>query len=115
MLDFLKPWRNEKYDFMTFTEGKKEDTIDIFGHEYTDSGEPLKASAMGECYHIILFRSHKTEDRYTDLDSFEAILSDPLEYMSGLIPQGWYGVIAKKTTTSEPIITRLLAKCRESM
>jgi hypothetical protein len=115
MLDFLKSYKNEKIDFMTFFEGDKRDEISIMGHEYANSGEPVGASTMGEAYHIILFRSHEKEDRYIDLDSFEAILSDPLEYISGLIPQGWYGVVARKTTTSEPIITKLLARCRETM
>ena len=115
MLDFLKIYKNQKIDFMTFFEGDKEDEISIMGQEYANTGEPVGASSMGEAYHIILLRSHETEDRYTDLDYFQAILCDPLEYISGLIPQGWYGVIARKTTTSEPIITKLLAKMNETM
>jgi len=115
MLDFLKHFKTENYDFLTFFEGEKKDQISIMTQEYANTGLPVGASRMGNAYHIILFRSHETEDKYIDLDSFDAILSDPLEYISGLIPQGWYGIIAKKTTTSEPIINKLLAKCRETM
>jgi hypothetical protein len=49
------------------------------------------------------------------LDSIEAILSDPLEYISGLIPSGFYGIIAKRTTTSEKIINKLLDNMKQSM
>ena len=110
MLEYLKHLKNEKIDFLSFLEGDKKDSIQIIGTEYTDPGENVDASAMGNSYHIILFREHEEKpDEYGDVDSFEAILSDPLEYISGLIPQGWYGIIARKTTTSRPMVDRLLA------
>jgi hypothetical protein len=109
MLEFLKPLKNEKYDFLTFLEGDEEDQIQIQGTQYSNPGEKIDSSLMGDSYHIILFRNHKEKkDEYGDVDSFDAVLSEPLEYISGLIPQGWYGIIARKTTTSRPIIDRML-------
>ena len=115
MLDFLKPLKKEKLDFISFFEGEKDNTINVSGQEYNDRGEPIEGTDLGEKYHIILFKSHPTEDRYIDLDYFEAILVDPIEYISGLIPGGFYGVVARKTTTSGKIIDRLLDFCREKM
>jgi hypothetical protein len=115
MLDFLEPLKEEKFDFITFFEGEKVDSISVMGQFYNEPGEPVGGSSLGDSYHIILFKSHKTEDKYVDLDNFEAILADPLEYMSGLIPSGFYGVIARKTTTSDGIIQRLLDFCSEKM
>ena len=115
MLDFLKPLKQEKYDFITFFEGDKKDSVSVMGQCYNEPGEAIEGSPMGEKYHVILFRSHETEDKYTDLDNFEAILSDPIEYMSGLIPSGFSGVIARKTTTSGKIIDKLLDFARKRM
>jgi hypothetical protein len=110
MLDFLKPMKNEKYDFLTFLEGEKKGAITIHGTEYANPGESLGCGPQGDAWHIVLFRDHKEDkDKYGDLDSFDAILIDPLEYISNRIPEGWYGIIARKTTTSKPIIDRLLA------
>jgi len=109
MLDYLRPLKNEKFDFLTFLEGDKKDSIQICGTEYVNPGEDVGGSTIGSSYHIILFREHKTnKEEYGDVDSFDAILADPLEYISGLIPQGWYGIIARKTTTSRPLIDRML-------
>jgi hypothetical protein len=109
MLDYLKPLKNEPFDFLTFLEGDEEGQIHISGTEYTNPGEPVDGSEMGSSYHVVLFRNHKEKaDEYGDVDSFDAILSDPLEYISGLIPTGWYGIIARKTTTSRPLIDRML-------
>lgn len=115
MLDYLKDFKNDKFDFLTFLEGNNSNMIHVECNDYNEPGEPIGGSPMGDAYHIILFRSHETEDKYTNLDFFEAILVDPLEYMSNLIPQGWYGIFAKKTTTSQPIINRLLDRCKTNM
>lgn len=116
MLDFLKPLKKEQFDFLTFLEGEEEGQITIMGQEYVNRGHPVGGNDMGSSYHIVLFRQSKeNKDQYGDLDSFEAILVDPLEYVSGLIPSGFYGIIAKKTTTSDKIVSKLLDRMKESM
>lgn len=114
MLGNIKELRESKYDFLTFLEGEQEGTVSIMGSDYNDPGEKIGGSQMGDSYHIILFRDHKTEkDKYDDMDKFEAILCDPIEYVSGLIKCGWFGVVARRTTTSENIINKLVAKFEE--
>jgi hypothetical protein len=109
MLDYLKPLKNEKFDFLIFLEGDQENSIQIQGTFYNDPGEPVDANSLGNSYHVLLFREHKENpDEYGDVDSFDAILVDPLEYISGLIPSGWFGILARKTTTSRPLIDRML-------
>ena len=109
MLDYLKPLKNEKFDFLTFLEGDKKDSIQIQGTLYSDPGEPIDVSIHGNSYHIILFKEDKEKpSEYGDIDNFDAVLVDPLEYISGLIPSGWFGIIARKTTTSRPLIDKML-------
>ena len=117
MLDYIKPLKKEKFDFLTFLAGDKENSIELIGTTYADPGEPMDVGIMGESYHIILFREHKTDkDKYDgNVDCFDAVLSEPLEYVSSLIPQGWFGIIARKTTTSRPLIDRMLDKFKETM
>ena len=116
MLDFLKPMKNEKYDFLTFLAGEQKDSIHIEGTEYKDPGEKLGGNNLGDSYHVVLFKDHKTDkDKYAELDTFEAILCEPLEYISGLIPAGFYGIIARKTTTSDKIINKLLDNVKQTM
>jgi len=113
MLDFLRPLKNDKFDFLTFLDGDKENSIQIQGQDYANPGEKIGGSTLGDAYHIILFRSHTTQDKYVDLDCFDAILPDPLEYISGLIPAGFFGIIAKKTTTSQKIVDKIVDKMQK--
>jgi len=103
--------QNENYDFLTFLQGDKEGSIEVIGTSYKDPGDSIDKGIMGDSYHIVLFRDHQEKkDQYGDVDSFDAVLIDPFEYISRLITEGWYGIIARKTTTSRPIIDRMLDK-----
>ena len=114
--DILDEIGNVKYDFITFLSGEKKDSISIMASDYNEAGEPVGGSAMGEMYHIMLFRDHKTDvERYDDLDVFEAILIDPSEYTSRLIPCGFYGIIGRKTTTSGKLFKKLVANISKQM
>ena len=112
--DILDEIGNVKYDFITFLSGEKKDSIAIMASDYNEAGEPVDGSAMGEMYHIMLFRDHKEdEEKYDDVDCFEAILVSPSEYIARLIPAGFYGVVGRKTTTSGKIFEKLIAKTME--
>lgn len=114
MLDYLQPLKDKKFDFFTFLAGEEEGQVNIMGSEYANPGESLGNSPMGELYHIVLFRDSKENvEEYDDIDEFEAILACPLEYASGLIPSGFYGIIARKTTTSHKLMNRLLAMMKK--
>jgi len=110
MLELLQPLKKQNIDFFTFLAGDEEGQINIMGSEYANPGEKLGGNSLGDLYHIVLFRDSKENcDEYDEVDSFEAILACPLEYASGLIPGGFYGIIARKTTTSDKLMNRLLA------
>ena len=116
MLDFLRPMKNEHFDFLTFLAGEQKNSIHIEGTEYKNPGQKVGGNDLGDAYHVVLFRDHKTDkNKYDDLDTFDAILCDPFEYISGLIPAGFYGIIARKTTTSQEIIKKLLDNVKETM
>lgn len=116
MLDFLKHFKNESFDFITFLEGEKKDSIEVIGTEYQDRGESVDAGIMGDSWHIVLFREDKNDkDKYAELDTFEAVLVEPITYISNLIPAGYFGIIARKTTTSDKIINRIVDKIRGDM
>ena len=112
MQDFMKPLKSEKFDFLTFLAGEKQDSIELIGTTYAEPGEPVDTGIMGESYHIILFREDKEDKNKYDpnIDCFDAVLVEPLEYVSGMIKNGWFGIIARKTTTSRPLIDRMLDK-----
>jgi len=112
MLDYLRELKQKEkqFDFLSFTSGDNGDSMCISGNEYAEPGEPIGTTSIGPQYHIILFKDHPTEEeKFYDVEFFDAILADPWEYISGLIPAGFYGIIARKTTTSEPIVKKLLA------
>ena len=113
MLDFLKEFSNDKPDAIFFLPGDKEDQIQIEGATYKDPGENIGGSSMGHAYHVILFKEDSETEKLYDVDRFDAIFVDPFEYISGLIPQHWYGVIARKTTTSNNFIQKTFDKLQE--
>ena len=114
MLDYLKPLKKESYDCLMFIPGEKPDSLHIEGSKYRESGEKLDGSAMGDCYHILLYKDNEIKGVH-NLDLFEGILMDPLEYASRLIPQGWYGMFAKKTTTSDEFINKAFDALKQSV
>ena len=116
MLDYLEQFKNKEFDFLTFLEGEQKNSIEIMGTEYQERGEKLNVGLMGDSWHIVLFRENKEDsERYSDMDAFEAVLVEPLEYISGLIPAGFFGIIARKTTTSDKIINNIVDRIKQDM
>ena len=109
MLDYLKVLQDKEHDAYFFLPGPKEDTIHLEGATYKDAGENIGGSNMGNAYHVILFKED-TDGELVDIDMFDAIFMDPLEYMSGLLPSGIFGIMARKTTTSNNFIQKTFDK-----
>ena len=109
MLDYLKVLQDKEHDAYFFLPGPKEDTIHLEGATYKDAGENVGGSNMGSAYHVILFKEDP-EGELVDIDMFDAIFMDPLEYMSGLLPSGIFGIMARKTTTSNNFIQKTFDK-----
>jgi hypothetical protein len=90
------------------------DNIHIQTNLYKNKGTPIEGSAVGDKWYVILFQEddEKNDDEWIikNFDTFEAIFSDPREYISDLIKCGWYGIVSRKTTTSENFYRDALAK-----
>lgn len=102
MLEYLKAL-DQPYDilnFLPYEDGEGNDAIKIEAFDYAKPGINVDFSEMGLAWHIIIFRLNEDETSTTDHDFFDGILIEPREYISRMITDGWFGVIAKKTTTS---------------
>ena len=116
MLDFLKKLKDDPegpYDAIFFLPGDNKGQIHIEGNQLVNPGEPIGGSSMGYTYEVILFKDDEQNDKLYDVDRFEAIFSDPYEYISNLIMQNWFGLVVRKTTTSGGFIQRIFDKLTE--
>lgn len=109
MIEIPKALRDEPFDAFFFLPGEKEDTIHLEGATYRDPGEKLGGSNMGDSYHVILFRE-ADDGELVDIEQFEAVFVDPLTYVSRMLGINWFGVMAKKTTTSNTFIQNTFDK-----
>ena len=107
MLAYLKDIVD--YDALFFMPVQNnDDDIHIQSNRYKNPGNPVGGNSFGPEWHVILFKCG--EESLEHLDTFDAIFADPREYISTLIPQGWYGVVARKTTTSKTFLDDAIAK-----
>jgi hypothetical protein len=105
MLDYLKNLDKpfDILDFLPYEDDDGNEGIKVEAYQYADAGESVGCSEMGHAYHIIIFKLDEDESVETctkDHDFFDGILIEPREYLSRMIPNGWFGVLARKTTTS---------------
>lgn len=112
MLEYFKDI--EDYDALFFMPHTDVD-IHIQSNKYKNPGTPIDVGSAGPSWHVLLFKCNEETDTVENLDAFDAVLSDPREYISTLIPQGWFGIVAKKTTTSNSFISDALAKIKSMM
>ena len=88
--------KTEEYDGINFYINDDGDVeVDIF--KYNTPSEKLKGSEMGDLYDIIIF----PEEPPKMPERFSAILTSPTHYVSRMIEDGFLGVVARKTTTSD--------------
>lgn len=112
MLEYLKDI--EEYDALFFMPHPEVD-IHIQSNRYKNPGTPIDVGSVGPTWHVLLFKCNEETDTVENLDAFDAVLSDPREYISTLIPEGWFGIVAKKTTTSNSFISEALDKIKSMM
>ena len=101
MLKFLSDFKDKKFDVI-YCVSSNDGGVDFYGHYYKGDVTRTEETEFGSKYHIILYKEDSKGLLY-NVDMFEAILTDPLEYLSGLLPSGWFGVFFKKTTVSDTI------------
>lgn len=115
MLEYLKEVGNH-FDALFFLPLEDDDdAIKILANKYKNPGEVIEGNDIGNWWHILLFKCNEESGAVENLDTFDAIFSDPREYISTLIPCGWYGVVAKKTTTSDIFLEDAIAKFKSLM
>lgn len=108
MLDVLR--EIEDYDTIFFVPHPEDDNqVKLEVAKYKDMGEKLDVGLAGDSFEIILFRLNG-EDELTDLDKFQGVLSEPREYISRMIKDDWYGMVTRKTTTSDRLVNDIFAK-----
>lgn len=99
MKEFLLPLKNKEFDGLNFYRNK-DGNLEIDGFGYKNPGEKLPGSEMGDLYDIIVF----AEDPPKMPERFKAILISPLDYVSRMIDDGFLGIVAKATTTSDTVM-----------
>jgi len=103
MIEFPQDLKNDPFDAFFFLPGEEKDTVHLEGAAYKNPGEKVGGSSMGNGYHIILFREDE-EGELVDVEQFNAVLIDPITYITRMIDIEWYGILARMTTTSEAFI-----------
>jgi len=101
--------KDEPFDAFFFLPGEKENTIHLESATYKNAGEKLGGSTLGDGYHIILFREAE-DGELVDMEQFDAVLIDPIAYLSRMLSINWFGVVARMTTTSNTFIKNTFDK-----
>jgi hypothetical protein len=112
MIEIPKELKNDPFDTFFFLPGEKEDTIHLESAMYKESSEKIGGSSLGDGYHIILFRESE-DGELVDVEQFNAVLIDPIAYISRMLSIDWYGIVAKMTTTSNNFIQNTFDKLTE--
>lgn len=106
MKEYLRQLKDKDFDGLNFYLND-DDNLEITGFSYKNPGEKIGGTSAGDYYHIILLE----RDSMKMPEIFKAILISPLHYISRIIDDGFLGVVAKVTTTSETV----MQNCFEDM
>ena len=93
------------YDILFFLPHDDEnDKVKVESALYKTRGEPVDLHCDGvyNSFDILLFRMD--EEKMIDLERFQGVLMEPREYVSRMIKSDFYGMVARKTTTSAQIV-----------
>jgi hypothetical protein len=110
MREFLRNLENRDFHGLNFYRNQKGE-ISVDGFEFKNFGEKLPGSEMGELYDIIIF----PDDPPKEPERFKAILSSPLHYISRMIDDGFLGIVAKATTTSDKFMGEIYEEMLENV
>jgi len=81
------------FNFFVDKEGNK--VVQTF--EYSESGQKLKGSDLGDLFEIIIVPQKPLKEA----ERFRAILISPKVYINRLLDDGFIGIVGKATTQSE--------------
>jgi hypothetical protein len=92
---------NEPYDIIMFVpHPEQKDSLHIEFLNYKDPGENVGSCDLGHKYDILLFEENDAGEFHKE-DRFQAILTAPIEYAARMAKSKIYGIIGRKTTTSD--------------
>lgn len=92
--------KTEPFDGINFYRNDDGD-LEICGFQYKDPGEKISGNSSGDLYDIIIF----PEDPPKMPEKFQAILISPIDYITNMLDNGFLGLVAKTTTTSNKFVT----------
>jgi hypothetical protein len=107
MLDFLKELSSDVDMIKFLPHDKIKNGLEVTGEKYKENLEYIGGTTVGSAWHVILFKWNDEKGKVYDTDKFDAIFSEPREYISSLIPENWYGIFVKKTTKSDKIMNEM--------
>jgi hypothetical protein len=101
LLQEIRALSETPFDGFIFSPHEKlEEHTHIETFKYKDPGTSVGGSKLGNNYEIV-FLEHSEDGGMIIEDAFDAILADPVVYLEHLIKCGFYGIIGRKTTTSD--------------
>ena len=112
MLDFLKELSSDVDMIKFLPHDEIENALEVSAEKYKEESEYIGGSSVGHAWHVVLFKWNDKDGKVYNTDRFDAIFSEPREYISSLIPENWYGVFARKTTKSEKIMDEIFDKIK---
>lgn len=92
--------KTEPFDGINFYRNDDGD-LEISAFQYRMPGEKIPGNSSGDLYDIIIF----PEDPPKMPEKFQAILISPIDYITNMLDNGFLGLVAKTTTTSNEFIT----------
>lgn len=102
MKEFLQDLKHKEFHGLNFYKNQKGD-LTVDGFEFKNFGEKLTGSSLGDLYDIIIFQ----EEPPKMPERFKAILISPLDYVSRMLDDGFLGIVAKATTTSDDFMSEI--------
>jgi hypothetical protein len=108
MSEYWQALKTKTFDGINFYRNDNGD-LEISSFQYKDAGTNLLGSSIGDMYDIILF----PEDPPKMPEKFQAILISPLDYIENMLDNGFLGVVARTTTTSQEFITDIFEHLNE--
>jgi hypothetical protein len=108
MSEYWQALKTKTFDGINFYRNDNGD-LEISSFQYKDAGTNLLGSSIGHMYDIILF----PEDPPKMPEKFQAILISPLDYIENMLDNGFLGVVARTTTTSQEFITDIFEHLNE--
>jgi hypothetical protein len=102
--------KTEVFDGINFYRNEGGD-LEVCGFKYKNPGETLPGSSSGELYDIIIF----PEEPPKMPEKFQAILISPIDYIENMLDNGFLGLVAKTTTTSDEFVNDAFDTLSERM